>query len=54
MFLTPTEREKLCITFFVQQLTAGQKQKQLNPDISNTETQPKEYRIANLYNMGLL
>jgi len=38
----------------VQQLTPGQKQKQLNPHISNTETQPKEHRIAKLRNMGLL
>lgn len=38
MFLTPIKREKLHITFVVQQLTARQKQKQLNPDVSNTET----------------
>lgn len=54
MFLTPTKRGKLHITFLVEQLTAIQKEKQLKPDISNTETQPKEYRIADLHNMGLL
>lgn len=54
MFLPPTKREKLRITFFVLQLTAGQKQKQLNPDISSAETQPKEQRSADLHNMGLL
>lgn len=54
MFLTPSKWEKLHITFLVQQLTAEQKQKQLNPDISNTEAQSKEYRIADLHNMGLL
>lgn len=54
MLLTPTKREKLYITFLVHQLTAGKKQKQLNPGISNTETQPKECRIADLHNMGLL
>lgn len=49
MLLTP---DTLPLTFSVQQLTAVQKQKQANLDISNREAQPKECRIADLRNTG--